>query len=78
MSETDFPAPEQTGWIAWYCGLQEHEFLCQVDREFILNPFNLKGLASQFNNFDECHAMILSESAPSDQDLEESAFLGLY
>lgn len=44
MSETDYPVPIQEGWIPWFCGLQEHEFFCQIDNEFLLDEYNLKGL----------------------------------
>jgi casein kinase II subunit beta len=32
------------GWIQWFCSLEGHEFIAEVDEEFIRDPFNLVGL----------------------------------
>jgi casein kinase II subunit beta len=34
----------QIGWIRWFCSLEGHEFLAEVDEEFIKDQFNLYGL----------------------------------
>ena len=31
-------------WIGWFCSRKGHEFLCEVDREFVEDNFNLYGL----------------------------------
>jgi hypothetical protein len=38
------------GWIQWFCSLEGHEFLVDVDEEFIRDPFNLYGLQANFPN----------------------------
>ena len=32
------------GWIRWFTSLEGHEFMVEVDEEFIRDPFNLYGL----------------------------------
>ena len=32
------------GWIQWFCGLDGHEFLVDIDLDFIRDPFNIYGL----------------------------------
>jgi hypothetical protein len=32
------------GWINWFCALEGHEFLVDIDDEFIRDPFNIYGL----------------------------------
>ena len=32
------------GWIQWYCALEGHEFIVEVEEEFIKDPFNVIGL----------------------------------
>lgn len=34
----------QMGWIQWFCSLEGHEFLTDIDEEFIRDPFNIYGL----------------------------------
>jgi hypothetical protein len=33
-----------SGWIQWFCSLDGHEFLIDIDEEFIRDAFNLFGL----------------------------------
>lgn len=42
-SQETHPAAPPT-WIEWFTGLQENRFLCQVDKAFIEDSFNLFGL----------------------------------
>lgn len=32
------------GWIRWFCTLEGHEYMVEVDEEYIRDPFNLYGL----------------------------------
>ena len=32
------------GWISWFCTLEGHEYMIEVDINFIRDPFNLYGL----------------------------------
>lgn len=31
-------------WISWFCALEGHEYMVEVDISFIRDPFNLYGL----------------------------------
>ena len=31
-------------WIQWFCSLEGHEFIVEIDEEYIRDPFNLYGL----------------------------------
>ena len=73
--------------MAWFCGLEDHQFLCEVDEEFIRDNFNLYGLKPKFNfykyfepklYYSEALEMILSSEVPDDEDLEDERFLEVY
>lgn len=34
------------GWIRWFCSLEGHEYMVEVDETYIKDPFNLYGLMS--------------------------------
>jgi casein kinase II subunit beta len=38
------------GWINWFCALEGHEFLVEIDEDFIRDPFNIYGLQTAFPN----------------------------
>lgn len=72
----------QLGWINWFCALEGHEFLVDLDEEFIRDPFNIYGLQAAFPNsnkqkFKNCVKMILSGMAPNEEDLADEHFLEL-
>ena len=33
-----------TGWIRWFCALDGHDYMVEVDEAYIRDPFNLYGL----------------------------------
>lgn len=39
---SDDQAPD--GWIKWFCSLEGHDFLVEIDDEFIQDAFNLYGI----------------------------------
>ena len=47
----DFEAisDDSGGGIQWYCSLEGHDFLVEIDEEFIKDSFNLYGLRKKFN-----------------------------
>ena len=72
------------GWVQWFCSLEGHEYLLQIETEFIAEGFNMHGLLKQFNlyavmsgrgkkmskdRFRKCISMILSPIAPNEEDL---------
>jgi hypothetical protein len=32
------------GWIQWFCSLEGHDYMVEVDADYIKDPFNLYGL----------------------------------
>ena len=32
------------GWIKWFCSLEGHDFLVEVEEDFVKDSFNLYGL----------------------------------
>lgn len=76
---SDDIAGAQMGWIQWFCSLEGHEFLAEIDEEFIKDSFNLYGLQALFpkDKFKTCIKMILSPLAPNEEDLADEHFLEL-
>ena len=33
-------------WISWFCTLQDHIFLCEIEEDYIKDNFNLYNLSS--------------------------------
>ncbi|ELP88887.1 casein kinase II subunit beta, putative [Entamoeba invadens IP1] len=50
---------KKSTWIHSFCALPENEFLCEVDKSFIEDDFNLYGLSTTVNYFSECLNTIL-------------------
>ncbi|CAM9615014.1 unnamed protein product [Chrysoparadoxa australica] len=64
-------------WLEWLCGLSGNEMLCEVDRGYIQDGFNLFGLRHQFEHYQECLDLILDKvafDACKDADIAKSAF----
>lgn len=40
-SEDDYQA---NGWIQWFCNLENHRFLIEVEEDYLRDNFNLYGL----------------------------------
>ncbi|CAK56244.1 unnamed protein product (macronuclear) [Paramecium tetraurelia] len=66
------------GWIEWFCAHEDHQFLCEVDDDFIRDPFNQIGIKGKFAFYSEAINMILQSTSPEDQDLEDERFLEVY
>lgn len=49
--ESDFSDDSPTTWIQWFCGLDDHQFFCEINEEYIKQPFNLYGLSKRINKF---------------------------
>ena len=67
------------GWIQWYCSLEGHEFLVEIEEEYIKDAFNLYGLNTHFpkDKFKTFQKMILSPLAPNEEDLNDEHFVEL-
>lgn len=68
----------EEGWIRWFCSQPGHEFLCEVDFDYIKDSFNLYGLRGKVNNFDGAMQMILGFELNDTEDLVEYKALDLY
>ena len=49
--ESEYSEEENGGWIQWFCNLEDHQFFCEVDEEFIRDNFNLYGIKQKFNHY---------------------------
>lgn len=70
------------GWIHWFCSLEGHEYMVEVDEDYIRDPFNLYGLQGALpqltkEKFKHLIKMILSPSSPNEEDLADEQFLEL-
>ena len=70
------PPIELKNWIQWYLALEDHDFLVEVERSFILDQLNLIKLRESCENpqltkkrFKEALRLILSSKVPNEEDL---------
>jgi casein kinase II subunit beta len=54
-SSDEDSAESDDSWIHWFCQLEGHEFLCEIDREYITDNFNLYGLRNVIPNYKYKH-----------------------
>ncbi|CAD8055303.1 unnamed protein product [Paramecium sonneborni] len=78
MSEESQYSEHPGGWIEWFCAHEDHQFLCEVDDDYIRDPFNQLGIKGRFTFYNEAVNMILHPTSPEDQDLEDERFLEVY
>lgn len=67
-------------WLQWYLSLEDHDFLVEVENDFMKDKFNLiklrDGLFSTMmvpmskTRFKEAIKLILSNKVPSEEDLQ--------
>ena len=55
MSESELSTTPEAGWVPWFCGLEDHQFLAEVEGSFLRDPFNHSGLRKQFSHFKLTH-----------------------
>jgi casein kinase II subunit beta len=78
MSSVEESSSQSFSWIEWYCGLEDHDFYCKVDREYIEDPFNLYGLKKNFLNYDEALQMIINDDIPTSKDHDDQNYMNVY
>ena len=52
-SDVDIVNPEvvpKDTWISWFCSLDGHEYLTEVEVDYLTNPHNLLGLKKAINS----------------------------
>jgi hypothetical protein len=77
--ETSLPIVLKT-WLQWYLALEDNEFFVEVERDFIIDKFNLINLREQVGNppplskerLKAALKLILSERVPSEEDLQNA------
>ena len=83
--ENDFPMDDVTdegngaddkdtvhNWINWFCTLDGHEYMVDIDPEFIIDPHNLHCFDSvSKDRFKKCLQMILGDKAPTEEELAD-------
>ena len=75
----DMPAqPSRVPWISWFCALEGHHMVLEVNHDFIKDRFNLiclNDIALSKQEMQECLKLILSPTSPSEEDLTKESFL---
>mmetsp|Transcript_2727 Transcript_2727/g.3884 ORF Transcript_2727/g.3884 Transcript_2727/m.3884 type:complete len:354 (+) Transcript_2727:133-1194(+) len=64
-------------WVEWFCNLDGNEMLCEVDRSYIEDGFNLYGLRQYVPNFQNVLDIILDNSVDDNLDpmMAQAAYL---
>lgn len=71
--------------MQWYLALEDHEFMVEVERDFLVDKFNHIKLRETCGNpppmnkkrFKEAMRLILSDKVPSDDELQSQKYLEL-
>jgi casein kinase II subunit beta len=60
--------------------LEDHDFLVEIDKDFLNDKMNLLKLSENFlskERFKECYRLLLSNKVPNEEDLQNQKFLEL-
>jgi len=63
---------ESDTWVSWYCQLRGNEFFCEVDQDYIDDPFNLYGLSSM-SYYNEALDVIMDLESELDEEYEPNS-----
>lgn len=64
-------------WVKRLLQKPENAFLCEVDKSFIQNRFNLLGLEDQVPNFEVAVSTVIGEYVSGGKESEAELFYGL-
>jgi len=78
FSDEEDDCPNESGWIPWFCRMDEHDFLVEIDEEYVRDNFNLYGLKARVENYDRALRMILSSTQPDADDFRDVEFRKVY
>jgi len=78
FSDEEDDGAAEGGWITWFCRMEEHELLVEVDEEYVRDNFNLYGLKARIENYDKALKMILSSEQPDAEDFRDLDFRKVY
>ena len=75
MSTAGYETDESSlSWIEWHCELPQNRFLCEVDRTFIEDKFNLYGLKAVIKGYEDARLRILDLDDDSELDERLSTY----
>lgn len=63
-------------WVQWYCNLTGNRFLCEVERTFIEDSFNLFGLKQYVKDYSKALDVILDRYSPNYEAENDEATRG--
>ncbi|KAJ6237296.1 casein kinase ii subunit beta [Anaeramoeba flamelloides] len=49
--QQDSSSSEHITWPEWFCDLDNHEFFCEIEDEYLMDDFNFYGLKKYFKNY---------------------------
>ncbi|KAF8323950.1 hypothetical protein DL93DRAFT_57709 [Clavulina sp. PMI_390] len=64
-SESDY----SNSWISWFLATKGNEYFCEVEEDYILDRFNLTGLASECQNYQQALDLITDRVDDLDDDI---------
>ena len=81
MNFQKMPSVKQfNGWVQWFLSQEDHEFLLEVERDFIADKMNLIGLRDYFSTkekYNDSLKLLMSSKIPNEEDIHNQKFLEL-
>ena len=58
----DSSSAEEMGWVRNFCRAKGNEFFCEIDREYLLDKFNLTGLGYDVSDAQNAYETIVNSN----------------